>query len=1268
MNPPSQPPRSVPPGAAGVSVRFGRNAVELQLGKACLSMPPARYAAQVRTDVGRRGLLESLASEGGEALPRPSGGSETADLPPDLPGASDSGGSGAWESVPLLLGSAWLLRPIGRGMFGEVYEALDLDDNRNVAVKLLRMWDTDAVSRFKREFRNLARVDHPNLIAPDEQGFREGGWWWFSMELVEGVDFLDYVRRGPDDPLGPGLRTSRLIDALRQLVDAVAALHNNSLLHLDLKARNVLVRPDRSVAVLDFGLSEPLQYHPDGTRTASTGFRGTPGYIAPEILQRQPPGTAADWYSLGALLFRVLADTPPNPDGPEERFDLLDPEAPEPLRALVRDLLAPDPERRPIAEQIRERLGLVPSVPDERDRPRPEFVGRERSLAVLERCLARVRAGRPVRAVVAGAPGIGKTALVEHFLGAAVHRSPSPLVLRGRCYERQAIPYNGFDQVMEAFGEALSRMDLFDAAQLLGKEVQELKWIFPAVGLDRAGEEAMDFGAALPVERRQRAFRAVKTVLRRASADRPLILFLDDVQWGDVDTVELLLEIVSPPEPCALLLILAVRHPEGQGSAFLSHWEASTASAASLPIERVPLQALDEQECTRLARRGLGSMASEDTVSALVRSAQGVPYWLDALIAEVQRGQVFAEGEHISVPDLVGARLDELDEETRLVLDLVAFAGRPIDQETLLLATGAAATKRSIHLLRRSSLIREIGLAPDDLLEAWHDRVREAVVGRAEPERATRLHGSLARALEQQGAAAEELSEHHHGAGDLARAADFAIVAAEEAGRQLAFGRAAGLLQKALGWGDFAAARRRELVERRAEHLHNGGHCSAAAREFSSAAQGAAPAQVHALRARAADAWLSAGEVDLGMSSLEPVFAELSVRRSGSALRTAVVVLRDLVRLLLRGPDPRPSAQADDRETQRIDLCWSVGKGLVPVIPLEGTAFMLQSLHRALSVGDRQRAARVLGFMSVFLFQLPGLRGIGQRYLAHARSVGDEAHDAYLQAATELWTAATHVFSGNWRAMGDAAHRAVEVFDGRCAGVSWERGMASGFAVWALQFRGELVECGEVSEAGLLDASRRGDLYGQVLFRQYLSMVRLAAGDVAGARGHADRVAADWMETPYTVPRFYAMWLNVTADLYEGDVDRAEERVVVDLAAFRAAGGRRLPMWRIDMALLEARIVLAANDQGRAVRSLSSLGRTARLLDGESRADGPAHGRMIRAAMTAQNSDGPRSLALLSEAIELYRAADMRLFESSARLRRAALLGDPTARDEAIFH
>src|SRR4051812_15082043 len=127
-----------------------------------------------------------------------------------------------------------ILRPLGRGGMGVVYEALDRERGVRVALKTLQHVSADGLLRFKTEFRALQGVQHPNVVRFGEL-IEDGGQWWLTMELVEGTAFVDYVRPGGrlDEP--------RLRAALPQLAAALRALHAHHLIHRDVKPHNVLV-------------------------------------------------------------------------------------------------------------------------------------------------------------------------------------------------------------------------------------------------------------------------------------------------------------------------------------------------------------------------------------------------------------------------------------------------------------------------------------------------------------------------------------------------------------------------------------------------------------------------------------------------------------------------------------------------------------------------------------------------------------------------------------------------------------------------------------------------------------------------------------------------------------------------------------------------------------------------------------------------------------------------------------------------------------------
>src|SRR5262245_8566210 len=143
-------------------------------------------------------------------------------------------------------------RRIGHGSMGVVYEAQDLTRQMTVAVKTIRSGDATALYRFKREFRSLSNITHRNLAMLYEL-FADASPWFFTMELVNGVTFLEHVRRSsPVD-------YARLSAALRELTAGLSALHSRNKLHQDIKPSNVLVDADGRVVVLDFGLVTDLE-------------------------------------------------------------------------------------------------------------------------------------------------------------------------------------------------------------------------------------------------------------------------------------------------------------------------------------------------------------------------------------------------------------------------------------------------------------------------------------------------------------------------------------------------------------------------------------------------------------------------------------------------------------------------------------------------------------------------------------------------------------------------------------------------------------------------------------------------------------------------------------------------------------------------------------------------------------------------------------------------------------------------------------------------
>ncbi len=205
--------------------------------------------------------------------------------------------------------------------------AVDLvfDHTRGERVARKRIVDPSGVAllRFETEFRAIERLHHVNLVRLFELG-QDAEGPFFTMEVVDGVDFATYCHLGDDasvhtaaqttkrrGPIGPDARLRRVLPAL---LAALAFLHGHGIVHADLKPANLLVTHAGALKVLDFGVvafavASPRAAH----HVALPGVAGTPAYMAAELFAGEPPTRASDVYALGIILIELYAGTKPDP-------------------------------------------------------------------------------------------------------------------------------------------------------------------------------------------------------------------------------------------------------------------------------------------------------------------------------------------------------------------------------------------------------------------------------------------------------------------------------------------------------------------------------------------------------------------------------------------------------------------------------------------------------------------------------------------------------------------------------------------------------------------------------------------------------------------------------------------------------------------------------------------------------------------------------------------------------------------------------------------
>jgi tetratricopeptide (TPR) repeat protein len=572
-------------------------------------------------------------------------------------------------AVPERLGPYRIVASIGHGGMGAVYKAQDPETGQVVALKTVLLPRRELLQSIRREILALARLQHPGIVRIVGQGV-EGGLPWYAMELVEGVSLGRFAAEARGETAGapeptltgsasappahPGAAASsglwsealqartqlevwaasgdapsreaeprgarraaaqgpvpdeavcRILSVGRGLCLALAYLHGEGIVHRDLKPGNVMVRPDGTPVIVDFGLAAdwPLaklgkaagpSAGLESRETLQTGglFAGTVAYMSPEQLAGELVDARADLYALGCILYELL--TGRRLFGPR-RLENLQPlrsaagsELPEGwaeplpprLEPLLRGLLAREPQQRigyaSAAAAILLELGAEETAGSRAPQVRaylyrPRFIGRSAPLRQLEQSLAALKGGRGGLVLLRGESGAGKTRLAMELCARAAARGVEVLV--GECLLGAASEGVAPGEVLQALrrplramadqcrerGEAETRRLFGDRARLLALYEPSLAEL-PGVA---AAAEAQDVAPLPPHAARLRLFNALTESFSALAEAGAVLLVLDDLQWADELTTGFVEHLVGSGllERRGLLVVGTVRSEE----------------------------------------------------------------------------------------------------------------------------------------------------------------------------------------------------------------------------------------------------------------------------------------------------------------------------------------------------------------------------------------------------------------------------------------------------------------------------------------------------------------------------------------------------------------------------------------------------------------------------------------------------------------------------------------------------------------------------------
>ena len=1218
-----------------------------------------------------------------------------------------------------------VLRRIGRGGMGVVYEAHDRERDRRVAVKTLLRFDPGALYLFKQEFRALANLLHPNLVRLYDFVASDSDGVFFTMELVSGRAFCDYVWRPgehtasassrvtvagkgacaaadesgalPVHPLSPPAvaerRTSpadmgRLREALRQLVEGVHAVHVAGKVHRDIKPSNVLVDDDGRLVLLDFGVAAELSRAVD-RQLLEANVVGTPLYMAPEQAFGDGVTPASDWYSVGALLYEALVGKPPfvgDAIDAVHRKALLDPPAPSEcvdgvpgdLNALCCELLRREPGQRPSGLRVLRKLG----VKSREFSPTPiagfvvetTLVGRSTELQALHLAYVKARTSGAVMARVRGASGIGKSALVQHFLDGIVTRTDA-VVLRGCAYQRESIAYKAIDGVVDALSRCLVGFDQRGETVPLPGDARALAHLFPV--LRRVPTiDARPMGRGVdPIELRRRAVGALRTLLWQLARLGPTVLHLDDVQWGDVDSAMLLVEVLRPPEPPPVLVILGHRDgPEYEGSPFLRYIKDH--AVEGFDLQDVPVHPLTAAEARRLALNVLGAddEAAQRLAEAIAHGSDGSAFFVEDLARSAKAHGLMNDADAFmaeagsTLDDMIGRRVARLDDGARRILELAAVHAQPISVAILGAASEAGERLDSlIGELRQKHFVHVHMLDGRETVEVAHDRLREAVVATLPPDSRRAAHRQLAIAYEHEHEHEHELDAeaivgHWFEAEESDRAAKHAERAAERASDKLAFDRAVHLYRltlRAIGAESPDAARVRARL---AEALSWAGHGAEAGRMYLDAALSAPEEQREALERAGASQLLFCGQIDAGTRILRCALAR-SGRGAPSSTWTAAlwfVIYSVWLRILGLSVEPREPEELPPRTVEQLEVLYAAVTGLALVDVMIGASLIVRFLTLALRTRHR------LGIAAGALLRASQLATIGGPETEEERALVALSERLTAPAGSptnpEQRVRATHALRaflrGRWREAFELCESAYTTLP--ASREVWSVHGLAVFGEFALIYLGEPLELARRLPGLLSDAEQRGDVLKVVnLSVGVAPFVFLAKDEPANAQRSIAAAFARWPQGGFLTQHWRALIARIDIDLYKGSGAKANARIAREAAAIRKSYLTRSQYLRAVTDFARARSAVAASFEEPASKTahLGQARRAARRLESEGLPWTFALASMANAALSNASGDREGAVSHLRAAISRAEDASMALHAAAARHRLAALLG-----------